>query len=452
MKKSTLSTLLLAVFVSSCMVGPKYTRPEIKTPQVWLDQNKYVNSPDSIIHLKWFQIFRDTVLNRLISDAILQNYNLTNAAARIEQSRAAYGITKAEMLPSVGYSAAAGLNSGSVPHDFGMLATASWEIDFWGKLRHSKKAAYAQLLASEEGMKTVTTTLISDVASLYFQLRDLDNRLAISNRAVESRTKYVNLINERFKGGDVAELDLLQANQQLYIAKATVSSLKRQLNYTERSLNILLGQAPQSVPRGLANKDQQGMPVIPAGLPSSLLDQRPDVRQAELQLMTETERIGVAQAMRFPSFSITGFLGFASSDLTTLVTDASFVSNATATILGPIFSFGANKRRVDIQRKEAEIAANNYANVYISALGEVENSLVSIQTYTDEYEERSRVAADAGKSLMLSQQRYLDGYTDYLEVLVAENAMLDSELQASATRAQQLSSYIYLYRALGGGW
>lgn len=452
MKKVILSTLLLTIFVSSCMVGPKYSRPEMKTPQVWLDQNKYVNSPDSIVHLKWFQIFRDTVLNKLISEAILQNYNLTNAALRIEQSRAVYGITKADMLPSFGYSAKAGLNSGSTPHDFNMMATASWELDFWGKLRHSKKSAYAELLASEEGMKTVTTTLISDVASLYFQLRDLDNRLVIANRAVESRTKYVNLINERFKGGDVAELDLLQANQQLYLAKATVSSLKRQLNYTERSMNILLGQAPQSVPRGLENKDQQGMPVIPAGLPSSLLDQRPDVKQAELQLMSETERIGVAQAMRFPSINITGFLGFASSDLSTMVSDANFVSNATATLLGPIFSFGANKRRVDIQRKEAEIAANNYANVYISALGEVENSLVSIQTYSDEYEERSRVAADASKSLMLSQQRYLDGYTDYLEVLVAENAMLDSELQASATKAQQLSSYIYLYRSLGGGW
>jgi multidrug efflux system outer membrane protein len=194
------------------------------------------------------------------------------------------------------------------------------------------------------------------------------------------------------------------------------------------------------------------MPVIPAGLPSSLLEQRPDIKQAEYLLMSETEKIGVAQAKRFPSFNLTGFLGFASADLTTLVSDANFVSNAAAGLLGPIFNFGANKRRVEIQRMEAKIAANNYANVYFSALGEVESSLVAIQTYTNEYEDRSQIAADATKSFMLSQHRYLDGYTNYLEVLVAESAMLESELQASATKAQQLSSYIYLYRSLGGGW
>jgi multidrug efflux system outer membrane protein len=451
MKKIICTSLILLAILSSCMVGKEYVRPEMATPAKWEAQNKYINTPDSIGNLKWFGIFNDEVLNNLIDTALKYNYDLANAAIRIEQARAAYGIAKAGLLPTVGYSADASLNS-HTSNDFNVLATASWEIDFFGKLRHAKKAAYAEILASEEGLKTVTTTLISDVSTYYFQMRDLDNRLNIAQRSVESRTEYFNLVNARFKGGDVSEIDMLQANQQLQIAIATVNVVKRQLNATERSLNILLGQTPQSIVRGIDNADQQIVDVIPAGLPSSLLEQRPDVKQAEYYLMAETERIGVTQAMRFPTVSLTGFLGLASADLSSLFTGDAFVSNAAAGLLGPIFNFGANKRRVEIQQKQAELAANYYFSTWLSALGEVESALVSVETYANEYEARKKQAESASKWLILSQERYNSGYTDYLEVLIAENAMLDSELQASATRAQQLSSYIYLYRALGGGW
>jgi len=416
-----------------------------------MEQSKFVDKTDTISNLKWFELFQDTILNNLIKEALAKNYDMANAVLRIEQSRAVYGIAKAELLPSFGYGAQAQLSS-NADNAFSLGGTASWEIDFWGKLRHSKRAAYAEILASEEGMKTIQTILISDVASLYFKLRDLDHRLAIAKRTVKSRTDYLTLITARFNGGDVSELDMLQADQQLQIAKATASNLQRALNYTERSMNVMLGQVPQSIPRGFANTDHKDIALVPEGLPSTLLEQRPDIRQAEYQLQAETERIGMTQAMRFPSVNLTGFLGFASGDLSSLVSDASFAGNAAATILGPIFSFGANKRRVDVQRKEAEIAANNYVNTYIAALGEVENSLVSIQTYTDEYEARKRQAEAASKSLMLSQERYNNGYTDYLEVLVAESAMFDSELLASITKAEQLSSYMRLYRSLGGGW
>jgi len=449
--KKIISILILLTVLSSCLVGPKYNRPEVQAPSKWLEQSKFTDKTDTIKNLQWFEIFNDTILNNLVMEALDKNYNMANAVLRLEQSKAVYGIAKAELLPSIGYGAKAELSSNG-SEAFSLGGTASWEIDFWGKLRHSKRAAYAEILASEEGMKTIQTILISDVASLYFQLRDLDNRLSIAKRTVKSRTDYLTLITARFNGGDVSELDMLQADQQLQIAKATASNLQRALNYTERSMNVLLGQIPQSIPRGFANTDHKAVPLIPEGLPSSLLEQRPDIRQAEYLLQAETERIGMTQAMRFPSVNLTGFLGFASGDLSSLVSDANFAGNAAATILGPIFSFGANKRRVDVQRKEAEIAANNYVNTYISALGEVENSLVSIQTYTDEYEARKRQAEAANKSLMLSQERYNNGYTDYLEVLIAESAMFDSELQASVTKAQQLSSYMKLYRSLGGGW
>lgn len=451
MKKLIFTSVILLVILSSCMVGKDYVRPEMKTPGAWMDQNKYINTPDSVSRLKWFEIFNDPVLKQLIDTALAYNYDLANAALRIEQARATYGITKSKMLPSIGYSGAATVNS-ETADDFNLVATASWEIDFWGKLRHAKRASYAEILASEEGLKTVTTTLISDVCTYYFLMRDLDNRLAIAQRSFESRTEYFNLVNARFMGGDVSELDKLQADQQLQVARATVNSVKRQLNSTERSLNILLGQTPQSILRGIENADQQVVDVIPAGLPSSLLEQRPDVKQAEYFLLAETDRIGVTQAMRLPSISLTGFLGFASADLSSLFTSESLLNSVAAGVLGPIFEFGANKRRVEIQQKEAEVAANNYINTYLRALGEVESALVSVETYGEEYEARKKQAESASRWLMLSQERYNSGYTDYLEVLIAENAMLDSELQASVTRAQQLSSYIYLYRALGGGW
>jgi multidrug efflux system outer membrane protein len=449
--KKFASVIVLVVLLSSCLVGPKYTRPEIDSPKNWRESNKFITSEDSIINLKWFELFNDTVLNALIDSALLHNVNLTNAVIRMEQANAAYGIAKAEMLPSIGYQAIGKVNKPS-PHSFNMVGTASWEIDFWGKLRHSKRATYNQILASEEGIKAITAMLVSQVAALYFQIGDLDHRLVIAEQTIESRTKYLNLIDARFRGGDVAELDKLQADQQLSIAKATASSVKRQLNATERSLNILLGQKPQTISRGFKNTDENEFPLIPQGLPSTLLEQRPDIKQAEYILISETERIGVTQAMRFPSISLTGFFGLASPELSSLISDQSYAGSAAATILGPIFNFGSNKRRVDIQRSEAQIAANNYVNTYIAALGEVESSLVSVQTFSDEYEARKNQAQSAAKSLMLSRERYNNGYTDYLEVLIAENALFDSELQASIVKAQQLTSYVQLYKSLGGGW
>ena len=335
---------------------------------------------------------------------------------------------------------------------FDLLGTASWEIDFWGKLRHAKRAAYAEMLASEEGLKTVKTTLVSDVASLYFLMRDLDNRIEVSKQTVDSRTIYYLMVNERFLKGESAELDKLQAEQQVALAEATLAALKRELSFTERSMNILLGQNPQPVPRGLQNADQTILPEIPAGLPSKLLEQRPDVKAAENYLIAETERIGVAQAMRLPSFSLTGFLGVASTDLSTLLTGDAFAGGLTGMVMGPIFEFGKNKRRVDIQRAEAEIAVYNFMNTYRIALGDVENALVSIQSYSEEYKARLRQVEAARKALMLTKAKYDAGYSSYLEVLIAESYAFDAEMLLSLTRSQQLSATVALYRALGGGW
>ena len=460
MKNLIFTQVLIVLLLSSCLVGKRYTRPEVKVPENYINSDTVIASTDSFpsagkqdttVNLQWFELFGDTVLNSLIAQALDTNTNLHIAVLRVQQSRSVYKNSKANLGPSVGYSATAEFND---PNDeyFDILGTASWELDFWGKLRHAKRASYAEMLASEEGLKAIKTALVSDVASLYFLLRDLDNRIEVANQTLISRTIFYIMVNERFLKGESAELDKLQAEQQLALVEADLNSLKRELSITERSLNILLNQNPQAVPRGLQNADQVILPEIPAGLPSTLLEQRPDVKAAENILLAETEKIGIAQAMRLPSFSLTGFLGLASTDLDNLLTGESFAAGVTGMIMGPLFEWGKNKRRVDIQRAEAEIAVNNYLNTYRTALADVENALVSIQSYRDEYTARMRQVIAARKALMLTRAKYDSGYSSYLEVLIAESYAFDAEMLASYTRGQQLTATVSLYRALGGGW
>ena len=460
MKKLIPLFLAIVLLMSSCLVGKKYHRPDMAAPENYIFRDtlvavvdtasRYINS-DSTVNLQWFQLFGDTVLNDMIALALDSNFNIKTAAKRVQQSRAVFQDSKASLLPSFGYSAQAEMNNPGNDEDF-IFGTASWELDFWGKLRHAKRAAYAEMLATEEGLKAVKTAIVCDVANLYFQMRDLDNRIEVARQTVESRTIYYNMVNERFIRGEVAELDKLQSEQQLAMAEASLAGFYRELYFTEGSLNILLGQNPQAINRGLQNEDQVILPEIPAGLPSKLLDQRPDVKAAEEMLIAETERIGVTQAMRLPSFSLTGFLGVASGDITTLLSSDAFAGGLTGMIMGPIFEFGKNKRRVDIQRAEAEIAVNNFMNMYRIALGDVENALISIRIFREEHAARVRQVNAARKALMLTKAKYDEGYSSYLEVLVAESYAFDAEQMLSITRAQQLSATVALYRALGGGW
>jgi outer membrane protein, multidrug efflux system len=458
MKKLIFIQLFIVILLSSCLVGKRYARPAMAVPEKYISSDSVpvaaITPHDSIINLQWFQLFGDTVLNKLIQQALDTNTNLRIAALRVDQSRSTYLNRKADIWPSIGYSASGQMvspkNTNSA--NFDILGTASWELDFWGKLRHAKRAAYAELIASDEGLKAVKTTLVSDVANLYFLIRDLDNRIDVSKQTLKSRQTYFEIVNQRFLKGESAELDKLQAEQQLALVEASLVSLERELTVTERSMNILLAQNPQPIPRGLQNADQVIMPDIPPGLPSTLLEQRPDVKAAENVLVAETEKIGITQAMRLPSFNLTGFFGVASLDLNNLLSSDSYTAGLTGMILGPIFEFGKNKRRVDIQRAEAEIATNNFMNTYRTALGDVENALVGISTYKTELAARTRQVEAARKALMLTKAKYDQGYSNYLEVLIAESYTYDAEMLLSITRSQQLSSTVSLYRALGGGW
>ncbi len=454
----------VGLMVTGCMVGPKYARPEVSQTESFVNKNKFVNDQDSVLNLKWFELFGDEVLIAVIDSALNNNLDLKIAMARIEESRALYGFSKADLFPQFGYGISAGSNNiseqvtdqiglqGSTITNYQALGNVSWEIDIWGKIRHSKRAALNELLASMEARKAIQSTLISDVAALYFQLRDFDNRLVIARSTVASRQKYYDKMEARFNGGDISELDLLQSEQQLRDAQAAVPNFERQVAFTTHALNVLLGQSTQPVLRGLENVDQPAAPIIPSGIPSTLLEQRPDVKGAEFVYMASVERIGVAQAARFPSLSLTGNLGVASGDLSSLLTGSAATSAIAGNLVGPIFQFGKNKRRVEAQQYVAEAAMHNYVNTYLIALADVENSLVAVETFKTEYDARILQLTAAARNLELSRARYDNGFTSYLEVLIAESNLFSASLAASSVRAQQLNSSVTLYRALGGGW
>ncbi len=456
--KARLAVLLIAFALSGCLVGPKIDKQEKKTPDAY--RTASVTAGDSTEVMKWAQVYQDPVLQGLIATALKQNYDMLTAMAKIDESRAAAGVAKADILPSLNYSAGASainLNNQQA-NDLGIqqrdlyygLGLLSWELDIWGKARHGNRSAKAELTASIENQRAVTASLVSQVAAIYFQLRGLDDRLAIAEATLALRKEATRIITLRFKGGEVAELDKFQAETQEAIAAALVPSLERDVRQTENALSILLGNMPGAIDRGLENRQQQ-IVKIPAGLPSQLLLRRPDVRQSEQQWIAQNERIGVYQAARFPTISLTGALGVASNDLSAIASESG-IWNLAGSITGPLFAFNKNKRRVEIERAKTEQSRLRYEKTALAAFGEVEDALIAVNTYAREYEARGRQVEAARGATRLSRERYDSGFTNYLEVLDNERTLLDAELQASTTLQRQLQATVMLYKALGGGW
>jgi multidrug efflux system outer membrane protein len=443
--------LILALLPVGCLVGPKYKKPEDQNAAAFQNGSANADTLATVVNVKWFDLFNDDVLKGLINKGLANNYDMRIAMARIERTRAELGYTKADLLPAIGYSATVNSNEKVFPVS-NASAALSWELDFWGKIRHENRAVQNELLASEDGRKVILSNLVSDIAVTYFRLRDLDNRLVISKNTLESRKKAYDIINQRFKGGYVSEVDLMQIEQQVAIAEATIPAIERQITNLENTISILIGQAPAPIERGKTNMEMQVANTIPISIPSMLLKNRPDVNQAERAYMAANERIGVAQAMRFPSFNIAAIAGFASSSVSTLFDGSSYLQNASAGVAGPIFNFGKNKRRVEIYRQIAEESRLSYQKTCIVAVAEVEQSLQDVRTFKDEWTARNRQVIAARKNLELSSARYYNGYVSYLEVLEVERSLFTAELSLSELTQNQLSSMIQLYRALGGGW
>lgn len=443
---------LVALLAVSCKVGPKYERPEIKnSPKEYLNKQAEAKVNDSIANVKWFDIFEDAVLKDLIQKGLDNNYDLRIALARIEQSKAVLGITKADLYPNIGYSGQVNSQQ-SLLQNTNLTATMSWELDFWGKVRHETGALRNELLASDEARKVVVSNLVSEIASTYFQLRDYDNRLIFTEKTIESRKRSDEIINQRFEKGYVSQLDKVQVEQQVAIAEQALQQIKRTIVALENALNVLTGQMPGPVARGKWNHEQTVSTQIPVELPSALLENRPDVKGSELQYKAAVERIGVAQAMRFPSFNIAAFAGFASPEISNLFDSGSYIQNVGGGLFGPLFNFGKNKQRVTLNRQLAEESKLNFEKIVINAVAEVENALVALDTYNEEWNASSRQTEAARIYLKLSQARYDNGYVSYLEVLDAERSLFDSEINLSDLSQEKLSAVMRLYKALGGGW
>ncbi|MFN5169882.1 MAG: efflux transporter outer membrane subunit [Cyclobacteriaceae bacterium] len=457
--KRILLGIALAVVLAGCMVGPKYARPTPPKPERYAQA---ATPSDSITNLKWWDVYQDSTLQGLIHQAVDANYDLKIAIARVDEAKAILGFNQANLFPFLDYRAqgrASDFGSSGQQAGIGfpgnsvsLMGNVSWEIDLWGRLRHANRAAYAELVATDETRKSVYISLVAQVAELYFQLRGLDERLAITQRTFATRKEYLRIIALRFEKGQVSELDKLQAEQLAAGAESQLYSLERAIIITENAINVLLGRAYTPIQRGLEN-EKQSMPVdIPSGLPSQLLERRPDVRTAEQQLVAQTERVGVAVAIRFPSLSLTGFLGVASPELSGLFSGDAFVGSVTGQLTGPIFRFNQNKRRVEAERAKAQQLAFAYERTVLSAFAEVDNSLAEIRTYRSEVNARQTQVVATEKSLMLSKALYDNGYTSFLQVLDAERELYNSQFEKSIALQSQLISTVRLYKALGGGW
>lgn len=443
--------VVLAVLPVGCLVGPKYQKPEDQSAANYRNGTANADTLASVVNIKWFDLFNDEVLKGLIKKGLENNYDMKIALARIERTRAELGYSKADLLPAVGYSATVNSNKKSfLPSN--ASATLSWELDFWGKIRHENRALQNELLASEEGRKVILSNLVSDIAVAYFELRDFDNQLLITKQTLEARQKAYEIINARFKQGYVSEVDKVQIEQQVAIAEAAIPAIQRLITDRENKISILIGQAPGPIERGKTVSELQVANNIPVSIPSIVLKNRPDVQQAERTYIASNERIGVAQAMRFPSFNIAALAGFANSEISHLFDSSSYLQNASASVAGPIFNFGKNKRRVEVYRQIAEESKLSYQKTCLVAVAEVEQALQNVRTYKEEWTARNKQVIAARKNYELSEARYYNGYVSYLEVIQVQQSLFDSELSLSELTQNQLSSMIVLYRALGGGW
>ncbi len=441
---------ILILFPLGCMVGPKYSKPEQQKSDSYKNERN-LDSLANVTNLKWFDLFNDDVLKDLIKKGLENNYDLKIAVSRIDQLRAQLGYAKADLFPSFQYGATINSNDKNfTPSTAG--ASMSWELDFWGKYRHENNAVQAELLATEEARKVVLSEIVSNIAYAYFQMRNLDEQLEITKSTLETREKYYEIINQRFKNGYISEVDKVQIEQQVAIAEAAIPNIQRQITYQENTIALLTGQLPTEIPRGKSNTELRIVSEIPLSLPSALLENRPDVKAAELRYKAANERIGVAQAMRFPSLNLAAIAGFASADLSNLFLGSSYLQNASAGIAGPIFAFGKNKRRVEINRQQAEQFKFIYQKTYIGAVSEVEQSIQNIRTYKEEWKARNRQVQAALINFNLSRERYDSGYVSYLEVLDVETNLFNAQLSLAQLSERQLSSMVELYKALGGGW
>jgi multidrug efflux system outer membrane protein len=460
--------IALAVAAAGCTLGPNYNRPPVPTPPNWRDLPQA--EAESLANTPWWQLFDDPQLQELIRIALVENKDLKIAVERIEEARARYGFTKADLFPKVDASGTAGhlkFSDASLVHTptgdqparrdnetsiYAASADVSWEIDFFGRIRRATEAQRALMFGTEEARRFAVLTLVADVASAYLELRDFDRRLEIARRTIGTRRESLQLASDRFEGGLTSEMDKLQADAELRRTEVVIFDLERLVSFKENELSFLLGRNPGPIVRGRPVEEQRLPSAVPAGLPSALLDRRPDVREAEQVLAASTANIGEAKALLFPRIALTGSFGFASTEFDNLFEGPSKSWNVIGNILQPIFNAGKNKRRVQITESRQRQALYAYERTIIQAFRETEDALVDYRkTGEQRVAQRARVAAER-RTLEMAELRYRGGVSAYLEVLDAQRSLFTAELDEAATVGSHLNSLVRLYKALGGGW
>jgi multidrug efflux system outer membrane protein len=453
-----------AVLAASCTLGPDYKRPVIETPSA--HRGAAATGAESLADLKWFEVFRDDTLNALVADALRENFELRIAAERVLQARALAGITRADQLPSVGASAELsasrasqrGANRAIPPGaDTDVSYTQAgfslgWELDVWGRLRRLSEAARAQYLATEEARRGVVTTLIADVSQTYLAVRALDLELDIARRTRDVATESLRLIETRRTRGVASGLDVRQAEQLLFTATGQIASLERQIAQTENALSLLLGRLPGDVPRGRPLDALQAPPSVPAGLPSALLERRPDIRQAEQELIAANAGIGAARAEYFPRISLTGFLGAQSRALSDLLAGSARLASASVGAAAPVFNAGRTRGNVRFAEALQREALVNYERVIYTAFRDVSDALAGHTRTGEQRAQQERLVVALRESTRLATERYQAGLDSYLPVLDAQRNLFQGELELARLRQRELESIVQLYRALGGGW
>ncbi|MFZ0635020.1 MAG: efflux transporter outer membrane subunit [Candidatus Acidiferrales bacterium] len=454
--------MMTSGLAAGCAVGPNYHRPDVQTPTAFRDlsENPQVQAQAaSYADLPWWQVFQDPQLQELIRTALKQNYDLQIATERINAGRAQLAIARSSLFPQVqgnGNFIGGKENNFQTNYNFLTLtADAAFQLDFFGKLRRATEASRAQLLATQDARQTVILTLVSDVASDYFALLQVDLQLQITRETVNMQQDSVKLTNLRLEHGVATKLDVLQAQQVLDSANAQIPDLERQIAQEENAISILLGNYPEAVPRGRPLVEQALPPEVPPGLPSSLIERRPDIREAEQALVAANAEIGVAKAQFFPQISLTGSGGGSfgrSSAFSSLMSSQLGIWSYGAQVSQPIFTGGAlhgNLKLAESQHQQALIA---YRQSIQSAFGDVSDALIGYQKFHQVRVRQEETVADLRESVRLSNLRYTGGTTTYLEVLDGQRSLFSAELTLADARGTEYQSLVQLYRALGGGW
>lgn len=484
---SKIAPAAAVVFMAACSVGPNYKRPAVNVPTAYrgpgepdptLPQpqpatatpapapaaattaNTNASTVTSIGDEKWWEVFQDKELQGLIRTALKNNYDVRIAATRVLQAQAQLGITRADQFPTLtgggNVSSVRNPTIGPIPaYEITLgevAASASWNVDFWGRYRRATEAARATLLANEWAQRAVISTLVADVASSYFQLRQLDRQLEISKSTLASRQDSLNLTKTLEEHGINSLLDVRQSEQLVYTAGAEIPDLERQIGQQENAISILLGHNPEQIPRGLKLTEEPHSPEVPVGLPSALLERRPDIREAEQNLVAANAQIGVARAAYFPQISLTGSAGYESAKLTDLFQGPAGVWTLAGSLVQPIFEGGRLKSGVNLAEAQHEELLLTYQQTIQGAFRDVSNALIAYQKYREFRIQEQQLVDSAQDAAHLSEIRFKAGTADYLEVLTNETNSFSAELNLAQAQGNELIALVQLYQALGGGW